>query len=546
MRRLLLPALLLGLPLAPSTAQTAPVAEGVPVIEGTRFIWSGTGAGDFLGWCVALAVVPDAPDTVALPPPGPLALGGAPGFPGNTAYLFRETAGTWAQVQRLDPDIGGVYGVACAITPDGTLAVVGAPMREDPPASPAYSGAAHVFRYDADSGVWTQEAALRVAALSASRLFGQGVAVARDGTGAAATEERILALGGGRAWVLRRANAPDSLWTEEGRLEPVPASGDTFFGNEPLFGAPHQRASILYGSDGAWRAMAGGPYTIGSTARGSAYIWRLDGGVWVQEARLVGTDGECLGNTVALAETGGVWLAAVGVTQGCSGNGVGLGRVEVWRLDGGVWVREASLPQPDPSGEHFGGNVALWAGTDGHAVLLGSQQSWSGVGTSGTYVFERTASGAGGAGVWAYAAKLAIGPPWGDQAVALVGGHALVGQKADDVIGMNAGVLIAYDLSGVLTAAEPPGQATGAAAVSVWPNPAAGVAVVRLVLPAAGTVRVSLHDVLGREAAVVHDGVLPAGPSRLAFDVSGLAAGVYVIRVLGAGLAASRTVTVAR
>ncbi|HLA64801.1 MAG TPA: hypothetical protein VK610_10270, partial [Rhodothermales bacterium] len=377
-RLLLLPALLLGL--APSTtAQTAPVAEGVPLLEGTRFTGVGTNAGDFFGWCVALAVVPDA---VGLPAPGPLAFGGAPGVPPNNAgYLFREGGGgTWTQVQRADPDIGGVYGVACALSPDGTLLVVGAPGREDPPASPAYSGAAHVFRYDATTEQWAHEAVLRVAALSVSRLFGQGVAVARDGTGAAATEERILALGGGRAWVLRRANAPDSLWAEEGRLEPVPASGDTFFGNEPLVGAPHQRASIAYGSDGSWRAMAGGPYTIGSTARGSAYIWRLDTltGAWVQEARLVGTDGECLGSSVALAESGGVWLAAVGVTQGCAGSGSGLGRVEVWRLDGSVWVREASLPQPDPSGEHFGGNVALWAGADGHAVLLGSQENWSG------------------------------------------------------------------------------------------------------------------------------------------------------------------------
>ena len=72
------------------------------------------------------------------------------------------------------------------------------------------------------------------------------------------------------------------------------------------------------------------------------------------------------------------------------------------------------------------------------------------------------------------------------------------------------------------------------------PNPAAGPADIAFSLPEAGAVRLSVVDVLGREVAVLADGVLPAGAHRRTWDG---AAGTYVVRLETEGAVATRRVT---
>ena len=58
-------------------------------------------------------------------------------------------------------------------------------------------------------------------------------------------------------------------------------------------------------------------------------------------------------------------------------------------------------------------------------------------------------------------------------------------------------------------------------------------------LAAAGAVRLAVYDVLGREVAVLADAVQPAGEHEALLGRSGLAAGVYLVRlVVGTGRAA--------
>ncbi len=78
------------------------------------------------------------------------------------------------------------------------------------------------------------------------------------------------------------------------------------------------------------------------------------------------------------------------------------------------------------------------------------------------------------------------------------------------------------------------------------PNPTAGTSTLRVRLGAPQTVRVSVVDALGREVAVLHDGALPAGETLVSVATSGLAPGVYVVRMAGAGSVASQRLVVAR
>ena len=77
------------------------------------------------------------------------------------------------------------------------------------------------------------------------------------------------------------------------------------------------------------------------------------------------------------------------------------------------------------------------------------------------------------------------------------------------------------------------------------PNPSRGASVVTVARGAAGPVRVAVFDALGREVAVLHDG--PAAEALgLRLDTSAWAPGVYVVRAVGRGEAASVRLVVAR
>lgn len=96
------------------------------------------------------------------------------------------------------------------------------------------------------------------------------------------------------------------------------------------------------------------------------------------------------------------------------------------------------------------------------------------------------------------------------------------------------------------TSNAPVAAAEGAAGLNAYPNPARAEATVSFSLPEAGPVRVRVFDAVGRQVAVLHDGVLGAGAHTRMLDGAGLAGGIYVVRLEAGGLTTTRTLTVLR
>ncbi|HEX9950635.1 MAG TPA: T9SS type A sorting domain-containing protein [Rubricoccaceae bacterium] len=111
-------------------------------------------------------------------------------------------------------------------------------------------------------------------------------------------------------------------------------------------------------------------------------------------------------------------------------------------------------------------------------------------------------------------------------------------------------VLTVHDASGTTVGEKTIRVEVGAPAVlSVEPprpNPSRGSVVVPYLMPEAGSVRVSVFDLLGREVAVLVDGDEPAGAHEARLPAGHLAAGVYVIRVVSGGEAQVARLTVVR
>ncbi len=76
-----------------------------------------------------------------------------------------------------------------------------------------------------------------------------------------------------------------------------------------------------------------------------------------------------------------------------------------------------------------------------------------------------------------------------------------------------------------------PGAAGVLALDAVAPNPVRGQSDVRFTLPAAGPVRVSVYDAIGRHVATLLEGTLDAGTHETRLDAETLAPGVYLIRL---------------
>ncbi len=86
----------------------------------------------------------------------------------------------------------------------------------------------------------------------------------------------------------------------------------------------------------------------------------------------------------------------------------------------------------------------------------------------------------------------------------------------------------------------------GVSLSAAYPNPVTGATRLGFTLRDAGPVRLTVHDVLGREVAVLFDGTAAAGPGEVVLDGADLPSGVYIVHLEAGGWMRSRRVTVLR
>jgi IPT/TIG domain/FG-GAP repeat len=341
------------------------VSEG----EGEGLVTRGHEEGERAGFSVAVSA------------DGDTALVGAPsGAAGGSVWVFARTgaelaqdggplvepqgaaSGTCMEEQSEEPGECG-FGRSIAISADGKLAVVGAPLADE------HAGSAWVFTRSGST--WRASAQLTSPAPRRGGYFGRGVAMSADGStilvGAPGEDHEL-----GDAWVFERSG---ESW--QASAEPLAASGQD--GEGGRFG----RTVALSGN--------GEVALLGSPRAAAALVFEGGGpgGGWTLAARRGGEADSRFGYSLALSEDGGIALiGAPEEVRGAAGEAEGQGSAAVFTRASGWQQQERLAPAPgsgvrEGAKERFATSVAL--SPEGTTAIVGDPGAQAGHGLAWLY-----------------------------------------------------------------------------------------------------------------------------------------------------------------
>jgi len=220
-----------------------------------------------------------------------------------------------------------------------------------------------------------------------------------------------------------RYDSNETEWIEETRLWPSDGEYKDYFsrslsicGNAIVVGA--------YGDDD------------NGDGSGSAYVYRYDGYGWIEEAKLLASDGESddrFGWSVSIDGD----VIVVGAYADDE-NGSDSGSAYVYRYNGSEWIEEAKLLDPNgPRLDRFGDAVAI----DNDTIVVGTKNDSTSF-TGPVYVYRYDGHG------WTEEAQLLASDGWnynffGDT-VAIERDVIVVGAEGDRDIGRDSGAVYVF------------------------------------------------------------------------------------------------------
>jgi hypothetical protein len=435
---------------------------------------------------------------------------------GNAAYIFEPGSHTndvpWAETARLSiPVHSQKFGYRVALSPDGSFALVA-----DHRGGYGAKGLAYVFQ--AGTGTWSEITRLRPYTYASIHNFGHAMALSDSARAVLLGTPFGRPSGNG---VMSGIGHFYNVGPMTGSILPLllPAStvygGSLFYANDIAISADGTLA--ILGEPNASRPEGGS---------GAVHIFRHDvPGAWTESATLVlplGRPNHSFGRQVSLSASADVALISSAMHHGPSNSS--LGAVHVYRRVGiNEWIEEAEI-RPGGFIAGFGEDVGL--SPDGRVAIIGICNP-DRQGEARVYQHQ--------SGAWNEIARLkgtdaAAGNNLFGCSVAIGNGRAIVGAYGWGGPSWPArGSAYIFDLSTVV--ATESGPAASALDLEIYPNPARESSRVRFGTAQPGAVRLSLHDVLGREVLRVHEGMLSAGTHQLNLRLATLVPGVYLLRL---------------
>ncbi|MCH8153512.1 MAG: FG-GAP repeat protein, partial [Planctomycetes bacterium] len=212
--------------------------------------------------------------------------------------------------------------------------------------------------------------------------FGFSVAVLGDTALIGAEWDREIWTEAGAAYIFRLVpfGEPRSGWVEAQKLLASDGAGWNHFGH-------------AIAMDGGIALIgAGGHLHDDNSGTGSAYVFRYNGATWVEEQELLASDGawqDNFGTSVSISGD----VAVIGAPLH-DDNGANSGSAYIFRYDGSTWLEEQKLLASDGAGgDGFGSSVAVFGDTV--IVGAGGDDNKQGINAGSAYVFRFDPDGPG-------------------------------------------------------------------------------------------------------------------------------------------------------
>jgi hypothetical protein len=367
------------------------------------------------------------------------------GINSGSAYIFHKYGDTWIEQAKLIASDGGAneHFSCYSVSISDNYAVICAPYASDEWEN---SGAAYVFHRSGN--VWSEQAKLIASDGMDYDFFGRAVSISGDyiAISARSINENISYAS---AYIFCRNG---ENWTEQAKL----IASD----------------SADYGTYGNTISISNDSVIIGSceddengNSSGAAYVFQRSGNTWIEQAKLIASDGESndfFGFSVTISGN----YAVVGAHQDFN-NEIFSGSAYIFYRDASTWTEQAKLTASDGEmGDFFGCSVSL----SGESVLIGSSSNnGNGDNAGAAYIFSKDGAN------WVEQAKLtASDGEYLDTfgvSVAITDEYALIGASHNDDNGSCSGSAYFFEHTNTGIGNFTPNIQQGTILYPAFPNP---------------------------------------------------------------------------
>ena len=309
-----------------------------------------------------------------------------------------------------------------SITHTSEWLLVGA---KDDSTSADITGAAYFFKLENE--IWIEKQKVISDKGAAGDLFGISVSMSGDYAVVTANGDDSHGSNTGAAFVYKNEN---NVWVFKQKLLPHSGSGFDEYG----IGVSMVGDLMVVG---AYSDFENGQFS------GAAYIYSLEDGVWLEEAKIFPDDGSSEDKFGRSVNTDGEKVIVCGVLNDDSG--MDSGSAYIFSKHEGDWLQEVKLLAPDgEENDRFGRSVSI----DGEYAAVGSVlDDDNGESSGSVYVYHNEFDG------WRMQTKIT---PTDGQAgdffgysLAMNGRYLVVGAHNDDNFGMNSGSAYLFTRLGI-------------------------------------------------------------------------------------------------
>lgn len=341
----------------------------------------------------------------------------------GSAYIYEKIDGTWTEQIKLlasDGQEEDYFGYAVGIS--GNVAVVGAYLDNDQGLN---AGAVYIFNFNGNT--WVQSAKIYASDGGSGDLFGRSIAIEGNRMVIGADGDWFNGTAAGSAYIFENQGGN---WIETAHLSPSD-------------GVNYDRFSHCVAISGDRVLIGAKDHDFLGPASGAAYVFKYNGSVWIQENKLMASDGamnDAFSCSVAIDGT----QILIGSCQ--DQNGSESGAAYVFNFNGSSWTQTQKLTAPDAvPGLTFGRKVDL----DNDNLLVGADRDNTMAMSSGAaYLFHNNGSN------WIFNSKMIAsdGAAFADFGVNLVltENEALIGATNDNGAVAGIGSFYTYKIKGIL------------------------------------------------------------------------------------------------